>query len=744
MRLGSRRLEHENPKQALPQHRGWSILKPFLHLFPVSVTIAILSLTWRTVYWKDLGNPSVNTWLSAFQFAAKFHEIILIISLSTIVVHRVRDELIEGHGVALGLLTSGYRISSVEYLLSPEYWGASMQKWFQKWDLSLPLPLLAGTATLLAAVVGPSSAVILIPQLGWWPSVLFDTGAVATITPLGMDYLYPSLVDASGAMGYTQMVNDTFLRYSKEDACSELPELGSGDPEIENNNQICPSGGLPDILRWQLSYMSEHALPNFTILDTLTNTLRYLSASNSSDGYSVGSTIGRREARNLGSFWQYLNLHDYTFTKPNKALLSLSLSTPEQSDTYPMKPIVQVKCTRYTEENNTSMEIPSDEIQYLPSQKVVPFPIPDDVDVSKPPNDVINFQWILLLNRSGDNPLTGAVFQTYGADSRPVLYACGILSHWAPVKVWLDPSVSLTILQDSPDPAELVKSEIQKLPSKIRPLRLSRDWLEMINLGPYPSWHLVNLTLMESLGSEFGFIHEKDAPACPGMFCLDQADMVPSLLATSISLYMAEGLSRATSGVETQSFQKHVTGYEWHNLNNYNLCAENGNNYLEAARGSNASHNVEVKWHASRFGYGWGNGGSPDATLIFAIMALLLQALIALCHIGVVIFGGWSGSNTWASTGEMVTLALRSPEPADGVLENTSAGLRALSSWRETLRVREGKRVEVVRSGRENDIGQSPLPKLELHAGAAPGGEDARGGSSRAQSRRVVPGRKYR
>ncbi|KAL9114329.1 MAG: hypothetical protein Q9227_001751 [Pyrenula ochraceoflavens] len=384
-----------------------------------------------------------------------------------------------------------------------------------------------------------------------------------------------------------------------------------------------------------------------------------------------------------------------------------------------MKPLVQVKCTSYTGENSSTMMIPDDSIRHLPDESAAPFMLPNKLNVTKPTNSVMDFEWVFPSNGSGNNALIGAVFRTYGWDSKPALHACGILAHWVPVNAWIDPTVSLTIYQDSPDPAELINSTFQRTSPTARPLRMSKDWLNSMNLGPFPSWHFTNLTLMESLGAEFGYNHGPDYSNCPGIFCLDQGDKVPWLLATSVSLYLADGLSRAKSGLETQTFRKKTRGIDWHDLNNYNLYSVDGSRTLQAALGRNSSDNTEVHWHTRRFGYGWGIEGSVEATFIVAAIALLLQALIALMHIGVVIFGGWIGSNSCDSMGEMVALALQSPEPAAGVLDSTSAGLESPKPWKETVRIQE-RSLQNESHARNDGVDDSGgiKYKLELHAGS--------------------------
>ena len=85
-------------------------------MLPIFMTLGILQLSFRTVFWADLGDTvSQNAALNALQFVAKFHEICIVISLSEIVLHRIQFEL-NGEGIPFGLLASGYSVSSITFL----------------------------------------------------------------------------------------------------------------------------------------------------------------------------------------------------------------------------------------------------------------------------------------------------------------------------------------------------------------------------------------------------------------------------------------------------------------------------------------------------------------------------------------------------------------------------------------------------------------------------------------------------
>lgn len=72
----------EQPKIALRKRFSW--VHPLVHLLPVGVTIAILQLTFREIYWEDDTRYDAR-WQAVLQFPAKLHEILIVGSLSAIV-----------------------------------------------------------------------------------------------------------------------------------------------------------------------------------------------------------------------------------------------------------------------------------------------------------------------------------------------------------------------------------------------------------------------------------------------------------------------------------------------------------------------------------------------------------------------------------------------------------------------------------------------------------------------------------
>ena len=87
----------------------------------------------------------------------------VVASLTNIVFQLVRHQVIEGDGVSLSVLVSGFAFTKLEYFCSNSVWGSSLPG-PKRWRRTL-LVLYILLFGLLSLVVGPASAVLLIPRI---------------------------------------------------------------------------------------------------------------------------------------------------------------------------------------------------------------------------------------------------------------------------------------------------------------------------------------------------------------------------------------------------------------------------------------------------------------------------------------------------------------------------------------------------------------------------------------------------
>lgn len=154
----------ENTKIAIRENRGTALLRALIHVIPVGVALWEIVLNWNTYF---VGYNAYN--LAYYQVGAKVHEIAIQASLSAVIFSYVRYELMLGDGIPFGALFSGLQISQASYLWSMEFWGTISSRSIPVKNKVRLLSVIPASI-FLAAVTGPSSAILLVPRLDYWPA----------------------------------------------------------------------------------------------------------------------------------------------------------------------------------------------------------------------------------------------------------------------------------------------------------------------------------------------------------------------------------------------------------------------------------------------------------------------------------------------------------------------------------------------------------------------------------------------
>ena len=154
----------EQTKIAVRRSRTTALLRALIHVIPVGVALWEIVLNWNTYF---VGYDIYN--FAYYQFGAKVHEIAIEASLSAVIFSYVRYELMLGDGIPFGALFSGLQISQASYLWSMEFWGTISSRTISS-KSKLCLLSVVTVSIFLAAVSGPSSAILLVPRLDYWPA----------------------------------------------------------------------------------------------------------------------------------------------------------------------------------------------------------------------------------------------------------------------------------------------------------------------------------------------------------------------------------------------------------------------------------------------------------------------------------------------------------------------------------------------------------------------------------------------
>ena len=643
-----------------------------VHLALLAITPYILSINFRTTYWSDTGAPNVNTKLEALQFAAKLYEVLFCASLASTALYLLRRALWSSEGVSLGSLVTSYGFNDVSVLLSPAFWGGfvmAMRPCQQPRHFALMIFLVL--SIFMAAVAGPSAAIILIPQLDWWPqsyNATYQNEPDIHFLNLSTTSLWPPSLNKS-----------------------HLPDVNCLAPTAVQN-PLCPAGGYPSIFeQTRTAYadslnISMPADNEFRVQFSRPVIGQYSFISD--DSYAIIATTPSQEVAD--SLWDSTYSVSLPWENPRITITDLSGHGL-------LKPVVQVECQTY---NTTNLEIESVQFPYL-GFLTPPFPqVNQDSIYSNFPNiyqgqnwtvsvasianvtdledhmqnDSLYFTWVDLSQYDLRPSIAAAIFIPSCDGSIPVsLAACSVDARWLPTDMWINPTQSESVFDSYPSPLDFVNS-LAGEDLEPRPIDIGIDWANSLNLNLSES-----STLMESL-LQLGSVN-----AC-------ESNNTPSptyYFEENLALALADGLARVGCGSNLS-----LVGLHGGTGGLYGPAGEVYDSDLAPALAA-VSNWTRVDMAFSRYGYGY---GMNTITKKFAAAVLLLQAVIALATV-VALALSKRISSSWSSVGELLALAINSnPTPR---LQNTGAGVSRLDTWKEQVMVRvaDGRQLQLIFEG---------------------------------------------
>ena len=214
-------LRKESKKTVVQNSQWLALVRCGIHLISMSISIFLISLNLRNVFigvnfQSAIPFETINAAL--LQVAAKIQELLIVSSLATIIFHLVRDELIHGDGLPLGLLGAGIDFNRLNYFCSKELWGSWRYKTKRKLRKVGLLAFLV-SAGAIATPAGPSCAVLLLPHTQSWPA-----GGTEIYLNGTKDDFWPSTLTGHGSC--------------PESLCTSSESTSYG---------ICPSGGFHSI-----------------------------------------------------------------------------------------------------------------------------------------------------------------------------------------------------------------------------------------------------------------------------------------------------------------------------------------------------------------------------------------------------------------------------------------------------------------------------------------------------------------
>lgn len=684
-----------------------------IHMVPTAIMLTILSLTWRNVYWTDAGDRGFNVILSSLQFAAKAHEILILMSVSAIVLHTTRQHLVEG-GVGLELLDSAYRLGGLVSLFHPSFWASfnsQLSATSPKLSWSWNLPFLILSTILLTATVGPSSAIVVIPKLDWWPDYP-EYSSGATIWKPG------SLVD-----------------YYPLDFTSEVfPSVNCTHPNPEDI-QYCPPKDYELLLGWKKAF--DNNPPNISIAAISDNIYRWLTSSHYPDRAqpAIATSVSEWFSSDIGYFWTALALENGDGAA--RPLLTPALPEGQRF----LQPLVQVECEVSTYMNGSQVNLPHYNLKTPPLNDYDngTWPIPGGIlnrlakasgGSALPSGRMPQFGFSLIdLSDHSRRPSLGMVLTCPSEDSdiepsngSVLVHACSVDARWVPHEVHIDPVVNDFIQGGLFDPSDYVASgkldadieaQSQDNSTAFQQIMIDSSYAEALaftpgQLDPSDNSQPAILNILPGNVSNTSCLNTEGVETNETCWCWDMYlhedtidDGTSLIVSTSFAFTIASALAQHrgyTSRMrilddqidDKYSYLQDLT-YSWGVSTNPSRSQAIEQMYKDFPIYENGTGFPVLytdEWFPmtvrfSRYGYGYGLRG---LTTYLAMAVLLVHVALALAHIAMILVTGWT-SSVWDSMGEMMALAINS-EPSSS-LGNTCVGIDKTSTWRKIVQVRE-------------------------------------------------------
>lgn len=164
-------ISHEPKKPVRTESLHLAFQRCAVHILPCAFALLLITIN---IYGHFIGfelageSGKTSEYTALLQIAAKIQELLVVASLTTIVMHKIRYDLIDGNGVPFGLVGVGALFTQLSFFWSTAFIGSfSSHGAMRRNAATLCLVVLAG---FIAVTAGPAVAVLLIPREHTWPA----------------------------------------------------------------------------------------------------------------------------------------------------------------------------------------------------------------------------------------------------------------------------------------------------------------------------------------------------------------------------------------------------------------------------------------------------------------------------------------------------------------------------------------------------------------------------------------------
>ncbi|MCJ1378917.1 hypothetical protein MMC17_002016 [Xylographa soralifera] len=671
----------EVPKPVFRKSLKAALSNSAIHVLPILASLTAVTLNLKTIYvgrtlTGQIESAAIN--IAMLQGTAKLVELLIVASLTTIVVHTIRTEMVLGDGVPLGAIGGAFMFSSLSYFWSPELWGSFQSKLTLSAKLRLyGVLILSG---LLAATVGPSTAVLIIPRNQDW-----NAGGSEIYIRGSSDEIWPTQIEfsISGAEPFCSFPNAT--------------DYG-----------VCPSGGYLSMLPLRTTVLQ---LRNF--LDMQQNISSFMFGSTST---FVPSTFNLMPGLSLTGNWRSFACKTSVVISIPYAPLTTTISEYKYSENLmgtisSRVPVVRVACSDAQNVSSINNEI---QFPVLPNHgcwnSMEYFEV---ADLNQTSSDNLKTTWVSLPEQFG-MASAGLLFEGpwINGSSRVVL-GCSVDARWANATLSTTKTscqASITDLAPGHDISDW-PSYTEFRPtngSSWTPIWLQQSWLDV--LTPYvevdnvPGQQLWRATTLESLLYDTvamnDLLHSSLSQTAVwntvNLGSLNRTITLEWVLANVV----ADGLSREGSArvLNTSGELSSWTLLDYNKTTDFQTQLLGGDMPLKQPLG------VEMISERASIQI---SGYSYKASLFtdyLSISVLILYVLLAFYHAAETILIR-RASACWDTITELLAL-MQNSRPATLALKITCAGIKELSTY---------AKVAIIRVIHPHDVGSTtPMPHIEV------------------------------
>ena len=662
--------EREEKKIAVAKSWRLAATRCAVHLLPILVSVVIIAINTKAIFIginfdSKIKSETIN--IAFLQIAAKLQELAIIASLAEVTFEILRHELIYGDGLPLGLVVAGFEFSKISYFFSSEMLGSLKHAIHNPGKTrSIILILYLVLVGVLAVVVGPSCAVLLVPQSQSWP--------------------------AGGTHFFLNGTQDLFWPTHLRAYASDLQSLCSSSDAV--NHGVCPSAGFHSLWAHHVGLISENfrrVVPSYS--RKLSGNDYYYSTRSAQPvliktlalGIWNDPTVFVQPHLGVAVVLDHLTQTWWNTYRQKNRLDSENVEDRE-AISHVYSPVSNVRCGPPT------MATASDPKIIFPTSKSLGTFDEQNltqsyVDVS--PSSHLRFSWVLLPDQN--NVSVGAVFQSpWTSDNRSrIVVGCTIQANWVPARIYTDaysfwqgfyPN-NIEFEKAYPSTTESSSNGSAEVENSNAVL-VDSSWLDLLTpstplSGPgYRSW---GPSTIESILEDTRVAYDDSSASTLASLesWQDASGSRTNLLISVIGSVFNDGLARAgleriLNGTDTPVYDEKIDNP------NKNILKRSDVPPLPVLSKGKASQ-LSVDFSISGLSY------RMTLASKLAIAALCTHIFIATTHT-IWTLRKRQSSACWDSVTEILVLAQNS-KPSS-TLENTAAGIRYSSTYAKRVSIR--------------------------------------------------------